>query len=126
MRQAGFEKVYQLDGGILRYLEKVPPEQNRWDGECFVFDQRVSVTAGLEQGHYQQCFACRHPVSADEMASPYYEQGVSCPHCHADNQTPQSAERLAGLRERQRQVELAQQRGELHIGQPQESDSETV
>jgi len=119
MQQAGFAKVYQLDGGVLRYLEQVQPEDNRWQGECFVFDQRVSVTAELEQGHFQQCFACRHPVSDEDMASPYYEQGVSCPHCHADNQSAEQAQRMASFRERQRQVELAQQRGELHIGQPQ-------
>lgn len=124
MRQAGFEKVYQLDGGVLRYLEQVPPEANRWQGECFVFDQRVSVTAALEQGHFQQCFACRHPVSAEDMASAFYEQGVSCPYCHEDNQSPENAERLAALRERQRQVELAQQRGELHIGHSQGQEQE--
>ena len=124
MQQAGFDKVYQLDGGVLRYLEKVDPDQNRWQGECFVFDQRVSVTPDLAQGQYQQCFACRHPVSDEDMASEYYEQGVSCPHCYADNGDEPDSQKLAGLRERQRQVELAQARGELHIGQPQAHDRE--
>ena len=111
---AGFENVYQLDGGILRYLENVPAVDNQWDGECFVFDQRVSVNADLEQGEYEQCFACRHPLSVEEMKSPQFEQGVSCPHCFAGR----DKQRLESLRERQRQVELAAARGEAHIGQP--------
>ncbi len=111
----GYESVYQLDGGILKYLETVAEDRNRWSGECFVFDQRVSVDASLQQGRYQQCFACRHPVSAEDMASPEYEQGVSCPHCSNVGE----AERAARLRERQKQVDLARQRGEHHIGGPQ-------
>ncbi len=127
MQQAGFDKVYQLDGGVLRYLEQVEVQENRWQGECFVFDQRVSVTAALEQGHFQQCFACRHPVSDEDMASEFYEQGVSCPHCYSDEAlTPESAARLASLRERQRQVELAEQRGAVHIGQPQEQHAPMI
>jgi len=119
MRQAGFDKVYQLDGGVLRYLESVSAEENRWEGECFVFDQRVSVTQELDQGRYQQCFACRHPVSEADMASHYFEQGVSCPHCYEHGEAEESEDRKASLRERQKQVELAKRRGMSHIGQPQ-------
>ena len=111
----GFENVYQLDGGILRYLENIPASENHWDGECFVFDQRVSVNANLQQGEYQQCFACRHPLSADALKSSQFEQGVSCPHCFAGK----DKQRVEGLRERQRQVQLAAERGDQHIGQAQ-------
>lgn len=118
MLAKGFSEVYQLDGGILKYLEEVEPESNHWQGECFVFDQRVSVNAELEQGSYQQCFACRHPVSEQDLASPLYEAGVQCPHC-ADAQLD-SAQRQS-FRERQKQVELAASRGRQHIGVTQES-----
>lgn len=115
MLSQGFAHVYQLDGGILKYLEHVDPDQNRWQGECFVFDQRVSVNAELEQGQYRQCFACRHPLSAADLAADEFEQGVSCPHCaHTKDE-----KRTESLRERQRQVRLAEQRGTQHIGQPQ-------
>jgi UPF0176 protein len=113
--EKGFKHVYQLDGGILKYLETVPDDHNLWQGECFVFDQRVSVTSELEQGHYQQCFACRHPLSDSDLESPDFEEGVSCPHCIADL----DARREAQFRERQKQVKLADQRGDHHIGQPQ-------
>ena len=116
MRQAGFDSVYQLDGGILRYLENVPASENRWDGECFVFDQRVSVDAELNQGQYQQCFACRHPISDDDIASPEYEPGVSCPYCFADTDETRNKR----FRDRQLQIELAKKRGQQHIGAPQE------
>ncbi|MBL6814868.1 MAG: rhodanese-related sulfurtransferase [Pseudomonadales bacterium] len=108
----GFESVYQLDGGILQYLQDTQAEDSRWNGECFVFDQRVSVNAQLQQGQYQQCYACRHPLSATELASTDFEHGVSCPHCIERT----SAERRQQFRERQHQVRLAQERGEQHIG----------
>ena len=118
MKSQGFSDVYQLDGGILKYLEDATEDENRWDGECFVFDQRVSVNSDLEQGSYRQCYACRHPVSEEDMASVHYEKGVSCPHCvDADY----SEQRRRQFRERQRQVELAVSRGEQHIGGVQES-----
>lgn len=117
MKQQGFAEVYQLDGGILKYLEEVPEETNRWSGECFVFDQRVSVDRQLQQGQYHQCYACRHPVSEADMQHPAYEEGVSCPHCMADLE---GADRER-FRERQRQVELAQQRGQQHIGTAQKA-----
>ncbi len=119
MLEAGFESVYQLDGGVLRYLETVASEENRWQGECFVFDQRVSVTSELTQGTFSQCYACRHPISVEDKQSPLYEPGVSCPHCGTAASAEPDAARLQGLRERQRQVSLAEQRGELHVGQAQ-------
>ena len=116
----GFENVYQLDGGILQYLEDTPAEDSRWQGECFVFDQRVSVNANLQQGQYKQCYACRHPLSEAELASPDFEHGVSCPHCIAET----SAQRREQFRERQHQVRLAAERGEQHIGLDQKKARE--
>jgi len=109
---AGFEDVYHLKGGILKYLEHVPKEESLWDGECFVFDQRVSVKHGLEEGIYDQCYACRHPLNPDEMKSSMYVKGESCPYCHNEL----SSEKKASLHERQKQIELAKARGEKHIG----------
>lgn len=111
LKEQGFDEVYHLDGGILKYLEEIPVENSLWQGECFVFDQRVAVKHGLEQGSYDQCYACRMPLSVDEMASPHYVKGLSCPHCY-DKTTE---EQKAAFAERQRQVELAKQRGEKHI-----------
>ena len=121
MRQQGFDEVYQLDGGILQYLEDVPEQDNTWQGECFVFDQRVSVNAALEQGQYKQCYACRHPITADDMASPAFELGVSCPHCIDSGAGHTDPTRTERLRERQKQVELAVSRGEQHIGTHQKA-----
>ncbi|OAM52277.1 hypothetical protein A7981_01965 [Methylovorus sp. MM2] len=112
MMEQGFEEVFHLQGGILKYLENVPAEESLWEGECFVFDQRVAVRHGLELGDYDQCYACRHPISPDEMASSQYVKGISCPHCF--NQL--SAEKRASITERQKQIELAKKRGETHIG----------
>jgi len=111
LKEQGFDEVYHLDGGILKYLEEMPEQHSLWQGECFVFDQRVAVKHGLEQGSYDQCYACRMPLSVDEMASDKYVKGLSCPHCH-DKTTE---EQKAAFAERQRQVELARQRGEKHI-----------
>jgi UPF0176 protein len=112
MLEQGFETVYQLDGGILSYLETVDPAENRWQGECFVFDQRVSVDDSLGEGAYEQCFACRRPLTPADLASPDYSQGVSCPYCAAS----QSAGQRDAFMERQRQVELARERGDVHVG----------
>jgi len=116
MLHQGFAEVFHLKGGILNYLEKIPEAQSTWQGDCFVFDQRVSVRHNLEQGDYSQCHACRHPLSAADRASVDYEEGISCPHCF-DSLPEKTRE---GARQRQRQVELAR----LHnrpfpIGQPQ-------
>jgi UPF0176 protein len=105
MRQ-GFEEVYLLDGGILKYLETVDKDQSLWRGECFVFDERVAVDENLAPGSHTSCYACRMPLSAADRASPLYQTGVSCPHCHGTH----SAAKLAGLQERQRQMDLAEAR----------------
>ena len=110
--QNGFEEVYHLKGGILNYLEKISPEKSRWKGECFVFDHRVSVTHGLEDGETKLCFSCRWPLNEEDISSPDFESGVSCPRCAAKL----SPERKAGLRERQRQMLLARERNTQHIG----------
>jgi len=112
MLQQGFPEVYHLQGGILKYLENVPAEQSLWQGECFVFDQRVAVGQGLAPGHYELCYGCSRPITAEEKASPKYQAGVSCPQCF-DALTP---EKRAAALERQKQVVLAKQRGEKHIG----------
>jgi UPF0176 protein len=111
LKTQGFEEVYHLDGGILKYLEEMPEENSKWQGECFVFDQRVAVKHGLEQGSYDQCYACRMPLSAADLASEHYVKGLSCPHCH-DKTTD---EQKAAFAERQKQVQLAKARGEKHI-----------
>jgi UPF0176 protein len=112
MRELGFDEVYQLEGGILRYLEEMPGECNRWQGECFVFDTRVAVDRDLAEGEYVQCHACRRPLSSSDLASRDYAEGISCPHC-IGTLTP---ERAARLEERRKQVALAAGRGEKHIG----------
>ncbi|MCE6077288.1 rhodanese-related sulfurtransferase [Agrobacterium vitis] len=112
MKQQGFEEVYHLKGGILKYLENVPEEESLWDGACFVFDERVSVTHGLKEGDHQLCHACRNPITPEELTSPYYEAGVSCSHCY-ETRTEEDRDRY---RQRQKQIALAKQRGERHIG----------
>ncbi len=111
-KQTGVEEVYHLKGGILKYLELVPREQSKWRGDCFVFDERVSVGHGLEPGDHVLCRACRMPLTSDDLASEYYEEGVSCAHCHATR----SEEDRDRFRERQHQIELAKARGEKHLG----------
>jgi UPF0176 protein len=112
MKSLGIEDVFHLKGGILKYLEEVPAEQSLWQGECFVFDERVAVSHGLEAGQSELCRACRHPLTAEERLSPKFRAGVSCPHCH-DQRTDEDRARYA---ERQRQVEMAEKRGLRHIG----------
>lgn len=112
MLQAGFEEVYHLKGGILKYLEKVPAHQSLWEGQCFVFDQRTAVKEGLSPGDFSSCHACRHPLSKEDRASSCFEEGISCPHCY-NALNPEKKHRLA---ERQRQCQLAAARGLNHIG----------
>lgn len=112
LKAKGFPEVYHLKGGILKYLEEVPPEESLWEGECFVFDNRVSVNHALEKGVYDQCHACRIPITVADKEDARYEKGVSCPRCHDQLST----EQRESFRERQRQMELARARGELHIG----------
>ena len=106
----GFEEVFHLKGGILKYLEVVPQEQSRFTGECFVFDERVSVGHGLVEGDATLCRACRHPLTASDRAAPDYIEGVSCPHCAGD------AGKHAAAAERQRQMEIARKQGAAHLG----------
>ncbi|MDB6097023.1 MAG: hypothetical protein JWM09_1301 [Francisellaceae bacterium] len=113
LMQNGFEEVYHLEGGVLKYLEEIPPSKSLWKGECFVFDNRVTVKEAVEPGSFVSCGACRHPVSAEARLSPLYERGVSCPQC-AQNLTPKQ---ISKARERQKQLDLAKQRGTIHLGQ---------
>ena len=112
LRSEGFDQVYHLEGGILKYLETVPEGESRWQGECFVFDERVSVVHGLQPGRAEFCRSCRMPITDVERASPFYARGVSCPKCHDRTTEAQKQSRL----ERQKQVDLADSRNEPHIG----------
>ena len=112
LKEQGFDEVYHLQGGILKYLEEVPEEDTMWQGECFVFDNRVTVNHQLEKGQYDQCHACRLPITKEEQTSDKFLEGISCPYCF-DKHTPDQRQRY---QERQRQMQLAQERGEAHIG----------
>ncbi len=112
LKEQGFDEVYHLQGGILQYLEDVPKEDTRWEGECFVFDNRVAVDHDLKKGSYDQCHGCRHPITEDDKKSDKYLLGVACSRCY-DKQTP---DQMARFKERQKQIELAKQRHEKHIG----------
>ncbi|MEL6457381.1 MAG: rhodanese-related sulfurtransferase [Cyanobacteria bacterium J06621_15] len=96
----GFEEVYHLKGGILKYLEEVPPEESLWSGECFVFDERVAVRHGLEPGSYDMCPSCGHPISEDDKNSPKYEDGISCPHCFDELTEEKKAKMLEKKRQK--------------------------
>lgn len=119
MKQQGFNEVYHLEGGILKYLEDVPEEESLWEGECFVFDNRITVNHRLERGSYDQCHACRMPITEQDKLASTYQRGISCPHCYDEHDETQR-QRYA---ERERQVQLAKRRGEPHIG---ESMAETI
>jgi UPF0176 protein len=112
LKQQGVEEVYHLKGGILNYLEAVPAEDSAWQGECFVFDGRVSVGHGLAEGPHILCHACRRPILPEDRHRPDYEQGVSCHLCARET----SDEDKARFRERQKQIALARTRGERHMG----------
>ena len=112
LKTQGFEEVYHLEGGVLKYLEEVPEEDSMWQGECFVFDNRVSVNHQLEKGKYDQCHACRMPITEADKEHDHFTHGVSCHHCHDVTDEVQKQRYI----ERQKQIELAKQRGEDHIG----------
>ncbi len=112
LKQQGFEEVYHLKGGILKYLEEVPKAESLWEGECFVFDDRVTVNHDLEPGSYDQCNACRLPITEADKQSEKFQQGVSCPHCF-DRLTEKQKTRFM---EREKQMQLARSRGEAHMG----------
>ncbi len=112
MKERGFEEVYHLKGGILKYLEDVEQNQSKWQGECFVFDERVAVNHDLQKGQYDQCHACRHPITEADKQSDEYLPGISCPRCYS----LLSDDQRARFAEREKQVQLARVRGETHIG----------
>lgn len=112
MKAQGFENVFQLDGGILNYMETTPKEKSTWLGDCFVFDERVSVTHDMTPGDYDMCHGCRNPITQADKSSEMYEHGVTCPNCYERL----SEAKKAGARERQKQVNLAETRGTTHIG----------
>ena len=119
LKEQGFEEVYQLNGGILNYLETVSPEESLWEGECFVFDHRVAINEDLAPGNHELCYGCRHPLSPEDRQSEKYQPGVSCPYCY-DQLTKQQRDRFA---ERWRQEKIARQRQQKHVGaeMPQQS-----
>ncbi|WP_413283607.1 rhodanese-related sulfurtransferase [Vibrio sp. MA40-2] len=112
LKEQGFDEVYHLEGGILKYLEEVPEEQSMWEGDCYVFDERVAVNHQLQKSDYDICHACRLPITSDEKKSEHFEKGVSCPKCIDKH----SEERKARFREREKQIQLANARGETHVG----------
>ena len=120
MKEQGFEEVYHLEGGILKYLEEVPKDQTLWQGECFVFDNRVAVDHDLKRGSYDQCHACRMPITEQEKTLDSYQEGLSCHHCF-DRVSDEQKQRFA---QRQKQVQLAKARGEKHIGSAAQQDTE--
>lgn len=122
MLQQGFPEVYHLQGGILKYLENVPAEESLWEGECFVFDQRVAVGQGLVPGHYELCYGCSRPIAVEDKASEKFETGISCPKCF-DQLTP---EKRAAALERQKQVTLSAKRGEKHLGRQRKKTVQPV
>ncbi|WP_375289404.1 rhodanese-related sulfurtransferase [Qipengyuania sp.] len=120
LRSEGIEEVYHLKGGILAYLEQMEERESLWEGDCFVFDERVSVGHGLEPGEHTLCRACRMPLTANDRASEHYQEGVSCPHCASQR----NEEQRARYAERQRQEDLAAKRGQTHIGARYPADSD--
>ena len=112
LKEQGFDEVYHLQGGILKYLEQVPEQDSLWQGECFVFDDRVTVDHQLQKGSYDQCHACRLPITEQDKASEHYQQGVSCPYCF-DKISAKQRQRFS---EREKQMQLAKSRGEKHLG----------
>jgi len=112
LKEQGFDEVYHLEGGILKYLEEVPKEKSLWEGECFVFDSRVSVDHDLNKGSYDQCHACRLPITEEDKQSDKYVAGVSCPHCF-DKKSDAQRQRYSA---REKQMQLSKSRGETHIG----------
>ena len=111
LKESNFENVFHLEGGILKYLEQIPEDQSLWEGQCFVFDERVSVGHGLEAGEYELCRACRTPIGEVEKAASSFREGVSCPRCY-DQTTDEQKARFA---ERQKQIDLAKGRGTKHL-----------
>lgn len=112
LKEQGFDEVYHLEGGILKYLEQVQQDESMWQGECFVFDNRITVNHQLEKGSYDQCHACRLPLTAEQMQNEKYQAGISCPNCYDSH----SEDQRQRFEQRQKQMQLAQQRGDVHLG----------
>ena len=112
LKEQGFEEVYHLEGGILQYLEDVPKDDTMWEGDCFVFDNRVAVNHDLQKSDYDQCYGCRLPITEEDKQSELYEAGVTCPRCHGTH----SPDQIERFREREKQVRLAKERNEEHVG----------
>ncbi len=108
----GFENVYQLEGGIISYLKKTKNKKRKWEGECFVFDERVSLTVELSKGNYEQCFACRSPINESDKISKNFKKGVYCPNCIDQTTITQKK----NFEERVRQIDLAKKKGIKHLG----------
>jgi len=111
LRKKGFKNIFQLKGGVLNYLKKTNEKESLWEGECFVFDNRITLKHGLRHGTYSMCSGCRKPISSKDKKSKKYEEGVSCPNCH-DNLTSLQKERF---RMRQKQISIAKKTGKNHI-----------
>ena len=112
LHSKGFKDVFQLSGGIINYLDKVEKKKSLWQGECFVFDERVSLNHSLKKGNFEQCYACRMPISEHEMSSEQYKKGISCPKCFKELTT----QKKRNLEEREKQIKLAFSKGLNHIG----------
>jgi UPF0176 protein len=112
LKELGYNEVFHLEGGILKYLETIPKEKSLWEGECFVFDERVSVGNELKVGSYDLCHACRHAISDDDKQSPHYELGISCPKCYKHT----TEDRKKRFAERQKQMNLAKLHNKIHMG----------
>ncbi len=112
LKENGFAEVFHLEGGILKYLENIPKEESLWDGECFVFDNRVAVNHALGKGSYDQCHACRRPITEEDKQRPEFERGVSCAKCYEMKTDGQKK----GFKERQKQIDIALEKGEVHLG----------
>ena len=115
LKEEGYENVYHLKGGILKYLETVPKEESMWEGECFVFDHRVALDQELGSGSYDMCYACRMPITEEEKLNEFYEKGISCQHCYDKT----SVEKKLRFQSRQYQMDLAKKRGKRHLGSQQ-------
>ena len=116
MKKEGFENVYHLKGGILKYFESVPEDKSRWEGECFVFDDRVSVKHDLSEGSYDMCHGCRMPITNYDKKSKKYIRGVACPSCFDKTSKEQKSRYMS----RQKQIDLAKERNQKHIGPREE------
>ena len=119
LKQEGFEEVFHLKGGILNYLKKIPEKSTMWRGECFVFDNRVTVNHNLEKGHYDQCHACRMPITDEEKNHENYKKGISCHYCVGQH----SSKQIKRYTDREEQVSLAEEKGEAHLGSTTESQT---